>query len=99
MRSLLRFVSPLVALWVLVSFGGAMFDPARADFWTQSLMGSLIAALLVGPLFLFGRNQRSDDSSSSAAADPSSSARTQPTRDEASPEVNEFRQSWAPESK
>lgn len=99
MKSFLMYVSSAVALWVLASFGGAMFDPARADFWTQSLMGSLVAALLVGPLFLFARNQQSDDSSPASASTGASSSTPQDTRDEASREISEFRQSRAPESK
>lgn len=99
MKSFLAYVSSAIVLWVLASFGGAMFDPARAEFWTQSLMGSLVAAVLVGPLFLFVRNQRVDDSSSASGSTGASSSRSKPARDESSQEVSEFRQSWAPESR
>jgi len=57
MKRTLLYLVFAVGAWVLVSFGGAMFDPARANFWTQSLMASLIASLVLAPLLFFVRQQ------------------------------------------
>lgn len=51
-RRLIVFLSSAVALWVLASFAGAMFNPANAAFWTDSLMWSLLAGLSTAPALL-----------------------------------------------
>lgn len=64
MRRLLSILTPLVAIWALASFVGTMLDPARAGFWTQSLMWSLISCMVVAPFFAFSRNGTSRKTSS-----------------------------------
>jgi len=66
MRRLLSILTPLVAIWALASFVGTMLDPARAGFWTQSLMWSLISCMVVAPFFAFSRNGTSRKTSSGA---------------------------------
>lgn len=53
MRTFLTKLAPVIAAWVLLSFVGVMFDTARADFWTQSLMASLISSVLFAPVIIF----------------------------------------------
>lgn len=48
-RRIILFVSTLIGVWVIVSFGGAMFDPANAAFWSGSLMWALLSCLIVMP--------------------------------------------------
>jgi hypothetical protein len=38
---------------VLASFVGVMADPARAGFWTQSLMWGLLSGLVLAPIYAF----------------------------------------------
>ena len=58
MKRTLLYLTFAVGAWVLVSFGGAMLDPARAGFWTQSLMASLIASLVMAPFVFFLRRRQ-----------------------------------------
>lgn len=53
MRTFLTKLAPVIAAWVLISFVGVMFDTVRADFWTQSLMASLISSVLFAPVIIF----------------------------------------------
>jgi len=53
MRKFLAKLAPVIAAWVLISFVGVMFDTVRADFWTQSLMASLISSVLFAPVIIF----------------------------------------------
>ena len=48
-RRLILALSGVIGVWVLVSFGGAMFDSANAAFWSGSLMWSLLSSLIVMP--------------------------------------------------
>jgi len=57
MKRILTSLSIVVGAWVLISFGGAMFDPGNANLWTQSLMASLLTSLVVAPA-LFVLRQR-----------------------------------------
>lgn len=71
-RRLIVFLSSAVALWVLVSFAGAMLNPANAAFWTDSLMWSLLAGLSAAPALLIihhasGPNRRRE---AAASAEP-----------------------------
>jgi hypothetical protein len=79
MRRLLSILTPLVAFWALASFAGTMLDPGHAGFWTQSLMWSLIASMVVAPFFVFSRNQTSRSATTAQAARPERSASTEPT--------------------
>lgn len=59
MRRFLTYAATAVGLTMLVSFIGAMFDPARAAIWTQTLMWSAIASVIIAPFFAFaGRSIR-----------------------------------------
>lgn len=83
MRRLLSILTPLVAFWALASFAGTMFDPGNAGFWTQSLMWSLIASMVVAPFFVFSRNQTSSRSATSKqAARPERSPAAETSSDE-----------------
>lgn len=44
---------------MLISFAGTMLDFSRAEFWTQSLMWSLLATLLVVPVLVLLTQQAS----------------------------------------
>ncbi len=48
-RRLILALSSFIGVWVLVSFGGAMFDSANAAFWSSSLIWSLLSCLIVMP--------------------------------------------------
>lgn len=45
-----------------------MFDPLRANLWTQSLMWALLASVILAPVFLFVGT--SSDASSSTPSSP-----------------------------
>lgn len=53
MKRLFLLLAILVAIWGLGSFLGVMFDPARANLWTQSLMWALLASIILAPVILF----------------------------------------------
>ena len=75
MQRLFQILAALVGIWLFGSFAGVMFDPLRAQLWTQSLMWSLLASVTLAPVFLFvGTSSGSSSSASSASAsqpDPS----------------------------
>lgn len=48
-RKLIPILAILMGLWVMASFVGVMLNVSNADFWTTSLMWSLLASLLVMP--------------------------------------------------
>jgi hypothetical protein len=48
-RKLIPLLGILMGLWVIGSFGGVMLNLSNAEFWTTSLMWSLLASLLVMP--------------------------------------------------
>jgi type VI protein secretion system component VasK len=48
-RKLIPLLAGLVGIWVIGSFVGVMLNLSNADFWTRSLMWSLLASLLVMP--------------------------------------------------
>ena len=52
-RRLITVFSCLICVWVFVSVGGAFFDQANAEFWSASLMWSLLSSLLVAPALVF----------------------------------------------
>jgi hypothetical protein len=71
MRRLLLSIAAFVGVWLLGSFLGTMFDPARANLWTTSLMWALLSCVILAPVFLFmgtsesssnpGRPRQSED--------------------------------------
>lgn len=51
-----RFLTTLAAalgLWILASFTGVLVDGARPEFWTTSLMWSLLAGIVIAPFYAF----------------------------------------------
>jgi hypothetical protein len=69
MQRLFQILAALVGLWLFSSFVGVMFDPMRAQLWTQSLMWALLSSVTLAPVFLFVGT--SSESSSSAPPSPS----------------------------
>lgn len=59
MKRFLTFALAAIGAWVLVSFAGTMLDTVRADFWTQSLMWSLLTTLVLGPLMILASTRSS----------------------------------------
>lgn len=53
MNRLFQFLAILVGVWLLGSFAGVMFDTARANLWTQSLMWAMLSSVILAPVFLF----------------------------------------------
>lgn len=53
MKRLFQILAVLVGAWVLGSFVGVMFDPARANLWTQSLMWAMLSSVILAPVFIF----------------------------------------------
>lgn len=68
MKRLFQGLAIFVAVWVLGSFVGVMFDAARANLWTQSLMWALLASVILAPVFIF---IGTSPGSSSSARSPS----------------------------
>lgn len=63
MKRLFVVLAVLVAVWGLGSFLGVMFDPARANLWTQSLMWALLASIILAPILIFvGTSSESNQS-------------------------------------
>lgn len=73
MKRILTITLAAIGAWVLVSFAGTMLDTVRAEFWTQSLMWSLLTTLVLGPLMILATTRTSttetDVSESVAPAD------------------------------
>ena len=74
MKRLFLTLAVLVIVWVLVSFLGVMFDPARAEIWTRSLMWSMLSTVILAPVFIFIGTSPSTASSESST--PSRSEQT-----------------------
>lgn len=53
MKRFFAYLAAFVGIWLLGSFLGVMFDTARANLWTQSLMWALISCVILAPVFLF----------------------------------------------
>ena len=53
MKRLFLSIALFVGIWLLGSFLGTMFDPARANLWTTSLMWALLSCVILAPVFLF----------------------------------------------
>lgn len=59
MKSIRRVISGtfyLIGTWVILSFIGVMFNPSNAEIWTQSLMWSLLASLIILPGLVFAHH-------------------------------------------
>lgn len=72
MKRLFQTLAIFIGIWVLGSFLGVMFDPTRANLWTQSLMWGMLASVILAPVFIFVGT--SPSGSSSPSAPPSSDA-------------------------
>ena len=48
-QSVILYLASAIGVWLLVSFGGAMFDSVNAAFWSSSLMWSILSFLIVMP--------------------------------------------------
>jgi len=53
MKRLFLSIAVFVGIWLLGSFLGTMFDPARANLWTTSLMWAMLSCVVLAPVFLF----------------------------------------------
>jgi hypothetical protein len=53
MKRLFQALAIFIAIWVLGSFVGVMFDAAHANLWTQSLMWGMLASVILAPVFIF----------------------------------------------
>jgi hypothetical protein len=51
-RRLILALSFLMGLWVIGSFAGVMLNLPTAEFWTTSLMWSLLSSVLVMPVLV-----------------------------------------------
>jgi len=80
MKRLFQTLAAFVALWVLGSFVGVMFDPAHQGLWTQSLMWSMLASVILAPVFIFIGTAPSSSTSQSSPT---------PSRSDQSFDVNE----------
>lgn len=67
MKRLFQTLAAFVALWVMGSFLGVMFDGARQGLWTQSLMWSMLASVILAPVFLFIGTSPSNSNTESSA--------------------------------
>ena len=67
MKRFFQLLAVLVGIWVLGSFVGVMFDPARANLWTKSLMWGLLSSVILAPVFIFVGTSSSGTSSQSPA--------------------------------
>jgi hypothetical protein len=70
-RRIILALSSFIGVWVLVSFGGAMFDGANVAFWTSSLMWSLLSSLIVMPALVMVSLASDEASKKSARQAPS----------------------------
>jgi hypothetical protein len=53
MKRFLTTLASVLGLWILASFAGVVADGARPEFWTTSLMWSLLAGLVIAPFYAF----------------------------------------------
>jgi len=67
MKRLFQALAAIVTLWVLGSFVGVMFDTANQNLWTRSLMWSMLASIILAPVFIFVGTAPSGSSSQSAS--------------------------------
>jgi hypothetical protein len=60
MRHALYLIAVVTGAWALVSFGAVMIIDGSADFWTQSLMWSLLTCAVTVPIFFISRSELPD---------------------------------------
>jgi len=53
MKRFLTTLATALGLWILASFTGVLVDGARPEFWTTSLMWSLLAGVVIAPFYAF----------------------------------------------
>ena len=70
MKRFFTALAAFVGIWLLGSFLGVMFDTARANLWTQSLMWALLTCVFLAPVFLFVGTSSTSNSSSAAPPQP-----------------------------
>lgn len=70
-RRTILALSSFIGVWVLVSFGGAMFDSANAAFWSSSLIWSLLSCLIVMPALVMVSHASSQVTRKQAQQSPS----------------------------
>lgn len=106
MKRLLTALAVGLGIWILASFTGVIADPPRVDFWTQSLMWSLLSGLVLAPLYAFASAMTPSTPATRSAASaeheevPSkaevsfadSSSEAPPTR---ALDLSEMRKAWA----
>jgi hypothetical protein len=56
MRHALYLIAVVTGAWALVSFGAVMIIDGSAEFWTQSLMWSLLTCAVTVPIFFISRS-------------------------------------------
>lgn len=106
MKRLLTVLAIGLGFWILASFTGVIADPPRVDFWTQSLMWSLLSGLVLAPLYAFASAMAPSTPSRSSAPAEREEAQTQPkevsfadSSNEAPPtqalDLSEMRKAWA----
>jgi hypothetical protein len=64
-QKIILYLASAIGVWLLVSFGGAMFDSVNAAFWSSSLMWSLLSFLIVMPALALMSDFSAGDASSS----------------------------------
>lgn len=94
-RPIILLISSLVAFWIVASLTDAIFNPANATFWTDSLVWSLLAGFSLAPAFLTiqysSGSGTSRETSSSIRRKPfiEEAARPEPVREDRSREPSE----------
>jgi len=53
MKRILTTLATALGLWMLISFTGVIADGARPEFWTTSLMWSILASIVIAPFYAF----------------------------------------------
>jgi len=69
MKRILTTLASALGLWILVSFTGVIADGARPEFWTTSLMWSLLAGLVIAPFYAFVSSQMFADEPTSTVVE------------------------------
>ncbi|PQJ34367.1 hypothetical protein BSZ35_06915 [Salinibacter sp. 10B] len=77
-RRVILYLSGVIGVWVLVSFGGTMFDTANASLWVNSLMWSLLSSLIVLPALLLVTHAATKQRSQSASPSKESPSQEEP---------------------
>jgi len=68
MKRFLTTLATALGLWILASFTGVLVDGARPEFWTTSLMWSLLAGIVIAPFYAFIYSQMSSSHETAAVA-------------------------------